>query len=192
MRERSATCAFLAACVLLALLGLRAHAAGKEPMEVNGAKLFCELSGTLKKVAKEIAAQLTARQGGCQSSAPFLCFWRTRRSRKRTVRGWQTRQSTACAQGSKTSRAHRARHSKWRHSRGTLNARRAQGQTRSTASCTSSPEHAAQELLHKGRGLTSKAQLYDIDAQQGGLRQTITDAAPHGTGATLTTKASQS
>ncbi|KAH8614769.1 hypothetical protein ERJ75_000654100 [Trypanosoma vivax] len=77
MRERSGTCAFLAACVLLALLGLRAHAAGKEPMEVNGAKLFCELSGTLKKVAKEIAAQLTARQGGCQSSAPFLCFWRT-------------------------------------------------------------------------------------------------------------------
>ncbi|KAH8618340.1 hypothetical protein ERJ75_000286900 [Trypanosoma vivax] len=87
MRERSATCAFLAACVLLALLGLRAHAAGKEPMEVNGAKLFCELSGTLKKVAKEIAAQLTARQGGCQSSAPFLCFWRNRRSRKRTDGG---------------------------------------------------------------------------------------------------------
>ncbi|KAH8610655.1 putative Trypanosome variant surface glycoprotein (A type) [Trypanosoma vivax] len=159
MRERSATCAFLAACVLLALLGLRAHAAGKEPMEVNGAKLFCELSGTLKKVAKEIAAQLTARQGGVPKLSAVSLLLAHRRSRKRTVRGWQTRQSTACAQGSKTSRAHRARHSKWRHSRGTLNARRAQGQTRSTASCTSSPEHAAENYCIKAEDSTKSPTL---------------------------------
>ncbi|KAH8615756.1 putative Trypanosome variant surface glycoprotein (A type) [Trypanosoma vivax] len=188
MRKRSATCAFLAACVLLALLGLRAHAAGKEPMEVNGAKLFCDLSGTLKKVAKEIAAQLTARQGEVPKlSAVSLLL---------------AQQALAQASGTgvanDTIRSLRAR---------LEDVTGAQGKAQQMATLARDIEREASaradeidSLVHlfartrgaknygiKAEDSTSKAQLYDIDAQQGWVATQITVAAPYGNGATLTT-----
>ncbi|KAH8615772.1 hypothetical protein ERJ75_000552000 [Trypanosoma vivax] len=187
MRERSGTCAFLAACVLLALLGLRAHAAGKEPMEVEGAKLFCELSGTLKKVAKEIAAQLTAKQ----ASVPKLT----------AVSLLVAKQALAQARG-------------WGVANETIDSLRArledvtgaQGKAQQMAQLERDIEREARaradeidSLVHlfastrgtnnyciKAEDPTSKAQLYDIDAQQGWAAQAITHAAPHGSGAELT------
>ncbi|KAH8614776.1 hypothetical protein ERJ75_000653900 [Trypanosoma vivax] len=187
MRERSATCAFLAACVLLALLGLRAHAAGKEPMEVNGAKLFCELSGTLKKVAKEIAQQLTARQGGVPKlSAVSLLL---------------AQQALAQAHGTgvadETINSLRARLEDVTGAQGTAQqmatlARDIEREARARADEIDSLVHlfartrGAQNYCIKAEDSTSNAQLYDIDAQQGWVATKITDAAPHGAGATLT------
>ncbi|CCD19129.1 hypothetical protein, conserved in T. vivax [Trypanosoma vivax Y486] len=187
MRERSATCAFLAACVLLALLGLRAHAAGKEPMEVNGAKLFCELSGTLKKVAKEIAQQLTARQGGVPKlSAVSLLL---------------AQQALAQAHGTgvadETINSLRARLEDVTGAQGkaqqmTTLARDIEREARARADEIDSLVHlfartrGAKNYCIKAEDSTSKAQLYDIDAQQGWVATKITDALPHGAGATLT------
>ncbi|KAH8614773.1 putative Trypanosome variant surface glycoprotein (A type) [Trypanosoma vivax] len=188
MRERSATCAFLAACVLLALLGLRAHAAGKEPMEVNGAKLFCDLSGTLKKVAKEIAAQLTARQGEVPKlSAVSLLLAQQALAQapgtgvaNDTIRSLRARlEDVTGAQGKAQQMA-------------TL-ARDIEREARARADEIDSLVHlfartrGAKNYGIKAEDSTSKAQLYDIDAQQGWVAPAITDAAPHGNGATLTT-----
>ncbi|CCD20604.1 hypothetical protein, conserved in T. vivax, partial [Trypanosoma vivax Y486] len=188
MRERSATCAFLAACVLLALLGLRAHAAGKEPMEVDGAKLFCELSGTLKKVASEIAAQLTARQ----AKVPKLS----------AVTLLLAQQALAQAHGTgvanDTISSLRAR---------LENVTGAQGKAQQMATLARDIERAASaradeidSLVHlfartrgtnnyceKAEASKSKAQLYVIDAQQGWAAADVKNAAPHGAGATLAT-----
>ncbi|KAH8614966.1 hypothetical protein ERJ75_000633800 [Trypanosoma vivax] len=188
MRDSSATCAFLAACVLLALLGLRAHAAGKEPMEVEGAKLFCELSGTLKKVAKEIAAQLTARQGGVPKlSAVSLLL---------------AQQALAQAHGTgvanDTIRSLRARLEDVTGAQGTAQqmatlARDIEREARARADEIDSLVHlfartrGPKNYCIKAEDSTKTAQLYDIDAQQGWAAQTIADAAPHGTGATLST-----
>ncbi|CCD20876.1 hypothetical protein, conserved in T. vivax [Trypanosoma vivax Y486] len=188
MRERSGTCAFLAACVLLALLGLRAHAAGKEPMEVDGAKLFCELSGTLKKVTSEIAAQLTARQAG----VPKL----------NAVSLLVAQQALAQAHGTgvanETINSLRARLEDVTGAQGKAQqmatlARDIEREARARADEVDSLVHlfaktrGAQNYCIKAEESTSTAQLYDIDAQQGWAAQTIADAAPHGTGATLST-----
>ncbi|KAH8618287.1 hypothetical protein ERJ75_000287400 [Trypanosoma vivax] len=188
MRERSGTCAFLAACVLLALLGLRAHAAGKEPMEVDGAKLFCELSGTLKKVASEIAAQLTARQGGVPKlSAVSLLV---------------AQQALAQAHGTgvanETINSLRARLEDVTGAQGKAQqmatlARDIEQEARARADEIDSLVHlfaktrGTQNYCIKAEESTSKAQLYDIDAQQGWAATAIANAAPHGAAATLTT-----
>ncbi|CCD21511.1 hypothetical protein ERJ75_000287200 [Trypanosoma vivax] len=188
MRERSGTCAFLAACVLLALLGLRAHAAGKEPMEVNGAKLFCELSGTLKKVAKEIAAQLTARQGGVPKlSAVSLLLAHAALAQahgtgvaNEKINSLRARlEDVTGAQGKAQQMATLAR--------GIEREARARADEIDSLVHLFARTRGTQNYGIKAEDSTSKAQLYDIDAQQGWAAQAIANAAPHGTAATLTT-----
>ncbi|CCD20853.1 hypothetical protein, conserved in T. vivax [Trypanosoma vivax Y486] len=156
-------------------------------MEVEGAKLFCELSGTLKKVAKEIAARMTAKQ----ASVPKLT----------AVSLLVAKQALAQAHG-------------WGVADETINSLRArledvtgaQGKAQQMAQLERDIEREARaradeidSLVHlfastrgtnnyciKAEDPTRKAQLYDIDAQHGWTAQTITNAAPHGAGATLT------
>ncbi|KAH8614770.1 hypothetical protein ERJ75_000654700 [Trypanosoma vivax] len=143
-------------------------------MEVDGAKLFCELSGTLKKVAKEIAAQLTARQGGVPKlSAVSLLL---------------AQQALAQAHGTgvanETINSLRARLEDVTGAQGTAQqmatlARDIEREARARADEIDSLVHlfartrGAKNYCIKAEDSTSKAQLYDIDAQQGWAAQRL-------------------
>ncbi|KAH8618252.1 hypothetical protein ERJ75_000286100 [Trypanosoma vivax] len=187
MRKRSATCAFLAACVLLALLGLRAHAAGKEPMEVNGAKLFCELSGTLKKVAKEVAAQLTARQAKVPKlSAVSLLLAQQALAQAHSTEEANETINTLRAELENVTEAQGAAQQM------AILARDIEREARERADEIDSLVHlfartrGAHNYCIKAEASNPKAHLYDIDAQQGWVAAQITNAHPHGSDATLT------
>ncbi|KAH8615771.1 hypothetical protein ERJ75_000551600 [Trypanosoma vivax] len=173
MRERSGTCAFLAACVLLALLGLRAHAAGKEPMEVEGAKLFCELSGTLKKVAKEIAARMTAKQ----ASVPKLTAVSLLVAQQALAQahGWGVADETINSLRARLENVTGAQGKAQQMAQlgGTLNARRAQGRRDRQPRAPLRQNTRTKQLLHKAEDSTAKPNSTTSTRNTGGLHRRL-------------------